>query len=79
MFIQFNAIQYLKNLNHTLVIKNPPSYGTLRSLEASLNPQLTKYARETEISISMARKENRILLFYLCPMQPASQDIQYST
>lgn len=54
-------------------IKDAPSYGTLRSLEASLNPQLTKYARETEQSISSARKENRIHLFHLCPMQPVSQ------
>lgn len=53
-------------------VKDTPSYGTLRSLEASLNPQLTKYARETEMSISQARRENRNLLFNLCPFQPVS-------
>ena len=51
-------------------VNDPPSYGTLRSLEASLNPQLTKYARETEISISLARQENRNLIFNLFPIQP---------
>uniref|UniRef100_A0A0P6E5D7 Dedicator of cytokinesis protein n=2 Tax=Daphnia magna TaxID=35525 RepID=A0A0P6E5D7_9CRUS len=49
--------------------KDPPSYGTLRSLEASLNPQLTKYARETEMSISLARREHRNLIFNLSPIQ----------
>ncbi|XP_046447610.1 dedicator of cytokinesis protein 9-like isoform X2 [Daphnia pulex] len=50
--------------------KVPSSYGTLRSLESSLNPQLTKYARETEMSISLARRENRNLLFNLSPIKP---------
>ena len=38
-------------------------YGTLRGLDQSLNPQLIKYGRETDISISQARKENRKRLF----------------
>lgn len=38
-------------------------YGTLKGLDQSLNPQLIKYGRETDISISQARKENRKRLF----------------
>ena len=53
-----------------LEIKEPPSYGTLRSLENSLNPQLAKYARETETSIAMARRDSRHQLFTLCPSLP---------
>ncbi|KAB7505571.1 Dedicator of cytokinesis protein 9 [Armadillidium nasatum] len=43
----------------------PPSsnYGTLRGLEHSLNPQLIKYAHETDFSIAQARKEDRHQLF----------------
>lgn len=51
-----------------------PSYGTLRSLEKSLNPQLTRYARETEASIAAARRDNRNLLFLLCPALPSPRD-----
>ncbi|XP_058447960.1 dedicator of cytokinesis protein 9 isoform X2 [Malaya genurostris] len=46
----------------------PPSpstmmYGTLKGLEQSMNPQLMKYGRETDMSIAQARKENRRRLF----------------
>lgn len=43
------------------------SYGTLKGLEQSMNPQLMKYARETDISIAHSRKENRQKLFPLYP------------
>lgn len=51
----------------------PPSpqpvqmYGTLKGLEQSMNPQLIKYSRETDVSISLARKENRRRLFSIYP------------
>ncbi|XP_042890658.1 dedicator of cytokinesis protein 9-like isoform X3 [Penaeus japonicus] len=43
----------------------PPlsNYGTLRGLEHSLNPQLIKYAHETDFSIAQARREDRHQLF----------------
>ena len=37
-----------------------------------MNPQLTKYARETEISISLARRESRQPMFPLCPLLPVN-------
>lgn len=40
-----------------------PAYGTLKGLDQSLNPQLIKYGRETDMSIAQARKENRKRLF----------------
>jgi dedicator of cytokinesis protein 9/10/11 len=39
------------------------AYGTLKGLEQSVNPQLLKYSRETELTIAAARKENRKRLF----------------
>lgn len=46
----------------------PPSpsatmFGTLKGLEQSMNPQLIKYGRETDISIAQQRRENRKRLF----------------
>lgn len=46
----------------------PPSpntviFGTLKGLDQSMNPQLIKYGRETDISIAQARRENRRRLF----------------
>lgn len=46
----------------------PPSpsamlFGTLKGLEQSMNPQLMKYGRETDMTIAQARKENRKRLF----------------
>ncbi|PSN40266.1 Dedicator of cytokinesis protein 11 [Blattella germanica] len=54
----------------------PPSpqplqmYGTLKGLEQSMNPQLIKYARETDVSIALARRENRRRLFSVYPHMP---------
>ena len=56
----------------------PPSpqpvqmYGTLKGLEQSMNPQLMKYARETDVSIALARRENRRRLFSVYPHMPVS-------
>lgn len=38
-------------------------FGTLKGLEQSMNPQLIKYSRETDISIAQSRKESRRRLF----------------
>ncbi|XP_055599906.1 dedicator of cytokinesis protein 9 isoform X2 [Uranotaenia lowii] len=38
-------------------------YGTLKGLDQSMNPQLIRYGRETDMSIAQARKENRRRLF----------------
>ncbi|CAG9862855.1 unnamed protein product [Phyllotreta striolata] len=43
------------------------SFGTLKGLEQSMNPQLMKYARETDHSIANLRKENRHRIFELDP------------
>ncbi|XP_014295486.1 dedicator of cytokinesis protein 9 isoform X2 [Microplitis demolitor] len=49
----------------------PPSpvpvqtYGTLKGLDQSMNPQLIKYSRETDTSILLSRRENRKRLFSL--------------
>ncbi|XP_056646243.1 dedicator of cytokinesis protein 9 isoform X1 [Diorhabda sublineata] len=43
------------------------SFGTLKGLEQSMNPQLMKYARETDHSIANLRKENRHKIFELHP------------
>nr|CAD7259038.1 unnamed protein product [Timema shepardi] len=54
----------------------PPSpqpvqmYGTLKGLEQSMNPQLMKYARETDMSIAISRRENRRRLFSIYPHMP---------
>ncbi|CAH0557569.1 unnamed protein product [Brassicogethes aeneus] len=51
----------------------PPSpqiqqpFGTLKGLEQSMNPQLMKYARETDVSIARSRKDQREKLFLLYP------------
>lgn len=52
----------------------PPSsnYGTLRGLEHSLNPQLIKYAHETDFSIAQARHEDRHQLFTCYSSLPVS-------
>lgn len=41
----------------------PMMFGTLKGLEQSMNPQLIKYGRETDISIAQARREHRRRLF----------------
>ncbi|GFY79358.1 dedicator of cytokinesis protein 9 [Trichonephila inaurata madagascariensis] len=45
----------------------PFGYGTLKGLEHSKNPELARYARETDYSIASARKENRQNLFAIYP------------
>lgn len=50
-------------------------YGTLRGLEQSVNPQLMKYARETDTSIALARRDNRRRLFSLYPFIPHTKSI----
>ncbi|XP_030749591.1 dedicator of cytokinesis protein 9 isoform X3 [Sitophilus oryzae] len=50
------------------------SFGTLKGLEQSMNPQLMKYAKETDISIALSRKESRHKLFLLYP--PLSMNLK---
>lgn len=65
--LQQNKIQEDKQL--LLTEKVPPqspssnTFGTLKGLEQSMNPQLIKYGRETDISIAQARREGRKRLF----------------
>lgn len=69
---------WLNTLNNALTRKNSdsrkssafpstppptPKCSTLRSLEHSKNPELMKYARETDFSIGQARKEMRVNVF----------------
>jgi dedicator of cytokinesis protein 9/10/11 len=50
-------------IGSTAVGNNALVYGTLKGLEQSMNPQLIKYGRETDLTIAQARKENRKKLF----------------
>lgn len=43
----------------------PPTYGTLKGLEHSMNPLLMRYSRETDLSIAAARSECRTNIFNL--------------
>lgn len=43
----------------------PPTYGTLKGLEHSMNPLLMRYSRETDLSIAAARTECRTNIFSL--------------
>uniref|UniRef100_A0A8D9FDQ4 Dedicator of cytokinesis protein 9 n=1 Tax=Cacopsylla melanoneura TaxID=428564 RepID=A0A8D9FDQ4_9HEMI len=52
---------------------SPIIYGTLKGLEQSVNPQLMKYARETESSIALARRESRKRLFSIYPFMSHSK------
>lgn len=65
--LQQNKIQEDKNISMAEKIPPPsPScttFGTLKGLEQSMNPQLIKYSRETDISIAQARRESRKRLF----------------
>lgn len=49
---------------------NPVMFGTLKGLDQSMNPQLMKYGRETDISIAQARREQRRKLFDCCSQLP---------
>lgn len=42
---------------------NSIMFGTLKGLDQSMNPQLMKYGRETDLSIAQARQEQRRKLF----------------
>ncbi|XP_039279988.1 dedicator of cytokinesis protein 9 isoform X2 [Nilaparvata lugens] len=53
-----------------------PLYGTLKGLEQSVNPQLMKYARETDNSIALARRDNRRRLFSVYPFMPHTKCAQ---
>ncbi|XP_049871737.1 dedicator of cytokinesis protein 9 [Pectinophora gossypiella] len=43
----------------------PPTYGTLKGLEHSMNPLLMRYSRETDLSIAAARNDCRTNIFTL--------------
>ncbi|XP_046801716.1 dedicator of cytokinesis protein 9 isoform X4 [Lucilia cuprina] len=67
LVLQQNKIQEDKRVA-SLERTPPPSpntvmFGTLKGLDQSMNPQLIKYGRETDISIAQARRENRRRLF----------------
>ncbi|KAL1490945.1 hypothetical protein ABEB36_011614 [Hypothenemus hampei] len=81
--LQQNKIQEEKRAASLEREKNTPSsppgqfYGTLRGLEQSMNPQLIKYARETDMSIAQSRKEKRHRLFLLFP--PLAMNLKVAT
>ncbi|XP_037912923.1 dedicator of cytokinesis protein 9 isoform X4 [Hermetia illucens] len=71
--LQQNKIQEDKRAS-SLERAPPPSpnaivFGTLKGLDQSMNPQLIKYGRETDISIAQARRESRRRLFGCYQMQ----------
>lgn len=75
--LQQNKIQEDKRVA-SLERAPPPSpstimFGTLKGLDQSMNPQLIKYGRETDISIAQARRENRRRIFacYQSPIRSA--------
>nr|XP_023030048.1 dedicator of cytokinesis protein 9 [Leptinotarsa decemlineata] len=51
----------------------PPSpqtqqpFGTLKGLDQSMNPQLMRYGRETEVSIAASRRDHRKKIFQVYP------------
>lgn len=45
-------------------------FGTLKGLDQSMNPQLIRYGRETDVSIAQARREQRRRLFNLYRTSP---------
>lgn len=67
--LQQNKIQEEKrnaSLERTTPQPSPNTtvmFGTLKGLDQSMNPQLIKYGRETDISIAQARREHRRRLF----------------
>lgn len=72
-------VYYLEEI--TPIDKNMPiippndSFGTLKGLEHSVNPQLMRYARETDSLNAHARQENRRRLFAVYPFL---QQVNYS-
>ncbi|XP_067624519.1 dedicator of cytokinesis protein 9 isoform X2 [Eurosta solidaginis] len=68
LVLQQNKIQEDKRVASLERAAPPPSastviFGTLKGLDQSMNPQLIKYGRETDISIAQARREQRRRLF----------------
>jgi len=66
--LQQNKLQEDKRAASLERAPPPPSpsaavFGTLKGLEQSLNPQLMKYGRETDMSIAEARRQSRKRLF----------------
>lgn len=65
--LQQNKLQ--EDKNRSIVEKAPPpspsaaTFGTLKGLEQSMNPQLIKYGRETDMTIAQSRRESRKRLF----------------
>lgn len=57
----FSENNMFKNLSND-------SFGTLKGLEHSVNPQLMKYARETDPLNAHARQECRRRLFAVYPL-----------
>lgn len=49
------------------IIPSSYSFGTLKGLEHSVNPQLMKYSRETDALNTHARQEYRRRLFQVYP------------
>lgn len=65
--LQHNKVEEVKR-SASLERAPPPSpstamFGTLKGLDQSMNPQLMKYGRETDISIAQARRESRRRIF----------------
>ncbi|GBP59741.1 Dedicator of cytokinesis protein 9 [Eumeta japonica] len=54
----------------------PPTYGTLKGLEHSMNPLLMRYSRETDMSIAVARNECRANIFTLPYKRSSSPEPQ---
>lgn len=69
--INYEIIDYLEET--TPSDKNSPlvtssySFGTLKGLEHSINPQLMKYAKETDALNAHARQKYRRRLFAVYP------------
>lgn len=72
-------------LNFFIILdrNSPPAqiqpYGTLKGLEHSMNPQLIKYAKETDVSIASSRRENRLKLFVLYPQISSNMKLPSNT
>lgn len=56
---------------------NTVTFGTLKGLDQSMNPQLMKYGRETDLSIAQARREHRRRLFG-CFVHPSKSVVEHS-
>lgn len=63
------------NDKNTPIIPVIDSFGTLKGLEHSVNPQLMKYARETESLNAHARQESRRRLFAAYPFLHQVNDV----